>query len=332
MQLISWENLDDYIIKGITAQLPVTSSSDICFLVEGSGNSLRLRMPVAEDVDVKPSPYRELDICKKSVHESHVIELTVKDARLFRTFYHFSIEILQLLLIQGMPEKQAIESCLGNWAQLLVQRKLLEETAQVGLAGELCLLRALIVGKGKEAFNSWLGPIKEPHDFRLESNEIEVKSTLQSRRIHRIHGFGQLEPSIGMKLYMLSLQFEPAGNAKVGKTLVERIDGVRRLLSGSGSSSEKFEDYLTDLGYVDSDATFYTQKLKFRNPPVLIPITAEFPRLTRSMVDQSLPEGTAQRVTHVEYEVDVDGLGHPEGCEEFAKVLNGLGQLENWHD
>lgn len=332
MQFISWENLDDYIGKGITAQLPVSTNSNLCFLVVDGGNSLGLRLPVGEDVDVKPSPYGELDIAKKSVQEGQTIELTVKDTSLYRTFYHFSIEILQLILIQHIPATQAIELCLGNWAQLLVRRKLLEETEQLGLAGELCFLRALIAGKGQDAFNSWLGPIKEPHDFRLASNEIEVKSTLQSRRKHRIHGLGQLEPSSGMQLHLLSLQFEPAGNAKTGKTLVERIDEVRSLLSGAEDLMKKFEAHLKRLGYEDSDAGFYSHKLKFRNPPMLISITAEFPRLTRSMVDRILPEGTSQRVTYVEYELDLEGLGYPEGSQEFVRVLHGLDLLEQAYE
>lgn len=332
MQIISWENLDDYVRRGIPAQLPVLKSSEICFLIADRGNSLGLRLPADKEEDVKPSPYRELDIAKKSVHESTVIELTVNDVGLYRTFYHFSIEILQLILIQGMPVTQAIERCLGSWAQLLVRRKLLEETEQVGLAGELCFLRALIAGKGQEVFNSWLGPVSEPHDFRLETNEIEVKSTLQNRRIHHIHGLGQLEPSSGMQLYLLSLQFEPAGNAKAGKTLVERIDDMRLLLSGAEASLEQFEGYLKKLGYENSDSGFYSHRMMFRSPPVLIPITAEFPRLTRSMVDQMLPEGTSHRITYVEYELDVEGLGYPEGSQEFEKILNGLARMEMAHE
>lgn len=332
MQFISWEHIDEYILKGIAAQLPVSANTGICFLVADGGRSIGLRIPIPKAMDIQSSPYREVDISCRTVHEKDVIELSVKDPALYSTFYHFCIEILQLILNEKVHTAQAIERCVGNWSKLLLQRKLLEETEQVGLAGELCLLRALIVGKGVESFSTWLGPIKGRHDFRLENNEIEVKSTLQSRRVHRIHGLGQLEPSRGMKLYMLSLQFEPAGKAKAGKTLVERITEVRNLLSAENSTLTAFNTYIEKLGYKDSDSSLYTQKLKFRAPPVIIPIDSEFPSLTRSVINRVMPEGASSRVKDVEYEVLVDGLGHPEGSQEYEKIMQGIGLLENVHD
>lgn len=329
VQYISWQNIDEYIIKGIAAQLPVTANSDICFLVADGGGSLGLRIPVSVVMDIPPSPYRELDISCRTVLERDVVELKVREPALYGTFYHFCIEILQLIINEGVNTGHAIEQCVGNWSKLLLQRKLLKDTEQVGLAGELCLLKALIKSKGAEAFNTWLGPIKGRHDFRLESNEIEVKSTFQSRRVHRIHGLGQMEPSIGMKLYMLSLQFEPAGKAKVGKTLVERIAEVRYLLSSENTSLKAFNDYIERLGYSDADSKLYTQKLKFRSPPLIVPVDSEFPKLTRSMIDKMMPEGISSRVTDVEYEVMVDGLGHPEGSLEYGIIMQGIGLLEN---
>jgi hypothetical protein len=278
---------------------------------------------------VTSSPYVELNISLKKVDKDSVIELSVKQENLYKTFYHFSIEIAQQILNLGITARVAIERSLGNWAQLIVQRKLMQETEQIGLAGELCFLSALIAGQGPDAFSSWLGPVKEPHDFRLDTNEIEIKSTKQSRRIHRIHGLGQLEPSSGMQLYLLSLQFEPAGNSIAGKSLVDRIEDIRRQLSKTEDLLKKFEAYIKKLGYEDSDASFYREKLKFRNLPMLVPITTSFPRITRSMIDHMLPNGTAQRVIQVEYELDVEGLGYLEGSADFDQILNGIAKLEN---
>lgn len=332
MQLISWESLDDYVRKGIPAQLPVSTSSNICFLIADGGRTLGLRLPSDKNDEVMPSPYQELDISAKRIDEDSVIELTVAQESLYGTFYHFAIDIVRQILLQGTMPTRAIGRSIGNWAQLLVRKNLLEETEQIGLAGELCLLRALLESWGHEAFNAWLGPIREPHDFRLDSNEIEVKSTIQSRRTHRIHGLGQLEPSSGMRLYLLSLQFEPAGNAKSGKSLVNRIDEIRDLLHESEDTFNKFEAHLKSLGYDDSDSSFYSKKLKFRTPPVLIPVDFNFPRLTRSLVDQVLPKEVSHRVSYVEYELDVEGLGYYEGSSEYEEILNGLARLENMHE
>jgi hypothetical protein len=324
MELISWESLEDYIKEGIPAQLPVSIGSDISFLIGDCGKSLGLRLPSIDGQDIAPSPFQELDISQRIIDKGTVIELTVFQDKLYGTFYHFCIDIVQQILLHGTVAKAAIERSLGNWAQLLLRKTFLASTEQIGLAGELCFLKALLEKRGAEAFNSWLGPIREPHDFRLDSSEFEVKSTTQVRRTHRIHGLGQLEPSIGMQLYMLSLQFEPAGNAKTGKSLVDRINGIRNLLTEADQSLRTFEFHLKSLGYDDSDSNFYLEKLKFRSPPVLIPVTAGFPRLTRALVEQVLPQDVSQRVSYVEYELDVEGLGYFEGSPEYKRILSGL--------
>lgn len=332
MQLIAWENIDDYVKKGIPAQLPISTQSRISFLIGSNGRTLGLRLPSVKAAEVTTSPYRELDISVKMIQEESVVELTVTQENLFKTFYNFSIGLVQEILFNGVGAEQAIEHSLENWASLLIQRKLLEETVQIGLAGELCFLRALIEEKGPDAFDSWLGPIGEPHDFRLASKEVEVKSTRNTKRIHTIHGLGQLEPSDGMELFLLSLQFEPAGKARAGKSLVERIEEIRSLLVNAEGCLKKFETYLKKLGYTDSDSSFYSEKFKLRNSPMLIWVNSEFPRLTRSIVAQVLPNGTSHRLTHVEYELDVEGLGYLEGSVEFSQILNGIGRLENSND
>src|SRR5690606_13676412 len=124
---------------------------------------------------------------------------------------------------------------------------------------------------------------------RLEVNEIEVKATLLNRRIHVIHGLDQLVASSGTPLHILSLQFEYAGTSSYGKTLVERIDGIRTFLGNDRVFLKKFDAHMLNLGFNDCDAPFYTKSLKLRNEPMLIPITPEFPKLTRNLIAQILP-------------------------------------------
>ncbi len=332
MELISWESLEDYIERGIAAQLPISIGSAICFLIGNEGESLGLRLDVETAEKIRPSPYEELEIDLKLVNEKLVIELVVAQDSLFRTFYHFAIDIVQQVLLHGASSEDAILRALESWTQLLSRRKLLEGTEQTGLIGELCLLQALIKKQGHEGFYSWVGPVREPHDFRLGEIEIEVKSTTQLNRVHRIHGLDQLEPSPGIQLYLLSLQFEPAGNAKGGKSLVDRIREIRQLLAEHVELLNTFESHLKNLGFDDADSIFYTAKLIFRGPPIIIPVDASFPKLTRQMVGQILTPGAAQRVSYVEYDLNVDGLGYVEGSPQFNSVMNGVASLEACHE
>jgi hypothetical protein len=59
--------------------------------------------------------------------------------------------------------------------------------------------------------------------------EFEVKSTRDVHRVHMISSLAQLVPSAGRKLYIVSLQFEPAGTGQ-GTTLPEEVEQVRNFL------------------------------------------------------------------------------------------------------
>lgn len=332
MEMLSWEILDDYLEKGIPAQIPLSNGSDICFVIGQNRSSLALRLPSSCSASLAPSPYSELELQRTNLSGKSFIELSVVQRSLFRTFYNFSLEIGQLVLLKNIEVKQAIENSLSNWAQLLDQRNLLEETQQIGLIGELYFLGAMIKSLGADALHAWIGPLGEPHDFRFLSREIEVKSTTKSIRLHRIHGLGQLEPSTGMQLFLLSLQFEPAGKAGAGKSLVQEISTIRSLLSHYPNHLQTFEKHISKIGYRDSDELFYSKKLKFRTLPVIMQVDQGFPRLTRGIVDQCLPNGASSRIAYVEYEINVDGLGHAEGSPEYKMALPGISQMENEND
>jgi hypothetical protein len=238
------------------------------------------------------------------------------------TFYDFAVEIAQLILYQSVAPTVAIEKALSNWARLVRHRRLLDPAQQIGLYGELYLLDTLVRKSGVRLVDSWIGPRSEPHDFRLGSIEIEVKSTLQTRRIHRIHGLGQLEPSQGMALHLLSYQFEPSGAADTGKSLSEKIDAIRVLLSADAKRLASFDSSIDSIGYKAADAAFYRHPLKLRTPPQLIPVDHQFPRLTREMIDRNLPNGSGPRISYVEYELNLDGLGYPEASNEYRMIFS----------
>ena len=327
MEFLTWPSLDQYLIKGIQGQFPISSSSNISFLIGPDNGSLALRLPTKHDVEIPPSPYSEIEISKGVVDGTPVIELTLADPALVETFYNLSIEIAQQMLLHSAEPEFAISRSMSNWAKLIRRKDILEDARQVGLMGELCLLKALITSYGLKAADSWIGPLGEPHDFRLNSVEIEVKSTTQTARNHKIHGIAQLEPSKGMALFLLSLQFGPAGTAKSGRSLVNHVNEIKALLATDEKALQKFVDLLASVGYRDEHVPFYSRKLKLRSTPMLVPVNNAFPRISRELLNDHLPLGVGQRVSYVEYEVNLDGLGNAEGTAEFSSVLPDVLQI-----
>lgn len=320
MEIISWDNLNDYVNKRLAALLPVKSSRQASLFVGHDATTLGLRIPAGAEDTFEPSPYREITIELKLIDGNRVVELSTSSAELFRKFYLFSIDIVELLERTKISVPQAIIVSLGSWGQLLSRKSLMPETSQLGLHGELCFLKALIAVQGGSAMEAWIGPRNERHDFRIADAEFEVKSTSRNQRIHIIHGLGQLEPTLKKKLFVLSFHFELAGS-RSGHTLPEKVSAVRGLLKNDGENLGRFEEAVEKVGYRDSDAVFYIDRFQMRSLPRLIPVNGELPRITAGQLRQSLGEQSLQRIGEVTYEINADGLGYEEGSRQFALVF-----------
>lgn len=319
MNVLSWDHLSDFIHRGIPAQIPASLNSSICFLVTGDANSLTLRVPSSPSSAPPISPYLELEISEKFADGQAVVELKVIDPALYRTFYMLSMEIINQLGSSPDQVQDAISRALNSWTSLLIRRPLLSENVQVGLIGELAVLACLLTQGGVSAFNAWLGPLGEDHDFRIGKFEIEVKSTTRKERLHRINGLGQLDASPGMALFVLSLQFERAGAAMDGRTLVEWVEKIRVALESTQHFIAKFDEYLEALGYRDDAADLYVARYKFRSLPVIVPVLGDFPRITRLLIDGFV---SSHRIQEVEYDVNLEGMGWLEGTHEYSNILN----------
>ncbi len=73
---------------------------------------------------------------------------------------------------------------------------LLSPEEEIGLFGELAVLRVLLDGEADPAglCACWVGPLGALHDFRFGSGAMEVKTTvLGAHSYARITGLGQLD-------------------------------------------------------------------------------------------------------------------------------------------
>jgi hypothetical protein len=81
---------------------------------------------------------------------------------------------------------------------------------------------------------------------------------------------------------------------------------------------------LAGSGYRDLDAQHYTRQYALRRPLAVVAIDEQFPAITRPAIQKVLG-AEAQRIDHVQYDVNVEGLEHESGSLEFSKVMGRVG-------
>jgi hypothetical protein len=136
-----------------------------------------------------------------------------------------------------------------------------------------------------------------------------------------ISGPRQLVASRGCRLYVLSLQFEPAGAAD-GQALPDAVASVRGLLEGHAHALDAFNRMLGGrTSYRDEDAAMYTDRYRLRTTPSLVPVGTGFPRITPDLLTRALGKEVAGRVSDVRYRINLEGMGVLDGSTAFRRIL-----------
>jgi hypothetical protein len=125
----------------------------------------------------------------------------------------------------------------------------MSKQAQIGLIGELLILRRVMVpALGPQAVFRWSGPQRERHDFVYGTIHLEVKTTKTSRHEHEISRLDQLWAPPGRRLLLASVQIEESiGGAT---TLADLIDELVQVFRVDSAASD---DFLTKLVQVEWD-------------------------------------------------------------------------------
>ena len=324
MEALSWDNLKDYIDTGTAAVCPIGGNHALSLFVGPASMSIGLRIPYSGELAVESGLYKELHCAIVMVQGVRSIELSTSSQPLFHSFYLFAYAVADLIESQERSPPAAIKEALDRFGLLLNELTLLPETIRLGLLGELCFLEALVRARDSSFVEAWLGPVPQRHDFRLDDNEFEIKTTLKSKRQHVIHGFSQLEASPGKKLFIVSLHFERAGPLG-GQTLPQKVAEVYKIL---GPNTATYEKNLRKLGYREVDEIHYKERYKFRNAPTLIEVDENCPRISRAILSPALNNELLARFDDVTYEINVEDLGTVQGTAAYANVMPGQLRLE----
>ena len=316
-----WDTFErDYVAGGIPHAIVVRSDPQAAIFVDEFAARLGVRFRRDHEAAwTGPNPLIEVTIAEVLVDGIRFLEMWTDSRDLFRNFYDLATEIITEVVVEGIDPVAALGSAVARWDTLLARPSLLSEESQAGLFGELWLLERLILVHGSPGVDAWVGPERQAHDFRVEDAEFEVKTTSGTRRVHTINGAGQLQPSPGSALYLLSLKLTDAGSG--GRTLAEAVTSIDDLLGEVPDARGRFRAKLNALRYRDSDAPHYPRRRKLRDRAALILIEDGIPRLTPEVLALIDPRFAPERIERVTYDVDMDRLGFDDGTPEFLAIL-----------
>lgn len=323
LETLDWATLQSHIQRQTPCTLPMGGDKHIRIGYDPEKPALFLRIPSSESEDIQPSPFSEIELTKRHDFGLPVLEARITNSALFFPFHQLAV--LATLYFEGnhASASDAFFEAIESWRDLILNRPLLSPPEQLGLLGELFVLRALCQKHGQSAVAMWtantnLSPGR--HDFRFGNAELEVKTTRRRLRVHHINGLTQLVPSPGQRLFVLSLKFEHAGPSS-GLSLPKIISAIRADLPRAGKADMDFESKLKLAKYRDSDSPHYTDTLMLAAPPHLIAVDDAFPRITPDTLLLSNKPSGAARIAKVTYEVNLEGLGVGPATELYNSIL-----------
>lgn len=310
----------DYIETGVPHLFVVRQKPAVALFIDQGAERIGARFEQAGPrAEGQNFPFAEIHVDEVAGEDRRHTEIWTDARHLFGNFYRLVSDIVAAVVEEGMDPDAALADAVERWEALISRPSLMSEEAQAGLFGELWLLERLIAVQGICALDAWVGPLRQPHDFRLGTTELEVKTTSSAKRVHTINGLGQLEPSMDCTLYLLSLKLADAGAG--GRTLAEAVASIETSLATSHSALTGFRTSLATLGYDPADAPLYARRRRLRDAAVLIPVTDDVPRLTADALTQIDARFATGRISRVSYAIDVEGFGFADGTEAFHAVL-----------
>lgn len=299
---IGWDGFRSRFVEaGLATRIPMLD--DPSMVIVHSGEPFRLAAMVElADRDRVPAPFANVAVRELVEGGRRYAEFAVDEKPLARPFFELAMDICDQLEA-GQSALSAIEVAFSTRRELLRRASRLSLAETIGLFGELWFLRELINGgcDPASALDAWTGPRSEAHDFRVASNEFEIKTTTREKPIHTINGLQQLAASPGCTLRLISIQVTDPGVG--GLTLGGLIDEVRSRLAHLRPS---FDRVLDGLGWSDEPDP-QAPRFQLRAAPKVILMDESAPRMTDAQLN--LSAGSRSRISGITYDLDVAGLG-----------------------
>lgn len=220
----------------------------------------------------------------------------------------------------GEPETRLLRVFLGRvgaWQEFMRKgSQSLSPEAEVGLVGELTLLRTIIDAGVPlaSAIESWVGPLDGVRDFEIGTGALEVKATLSAAGFPvRIGSLEQLDDSARQPLFLAGARLR---QGETGQSLPELVAEMRDVAEGEAGAVRVLSERLIAAGYFDAYADRYIRRFTLVDIRV-VEVTDGFPRLTPGSVPLGVMKAT--------YEIDLDKAAGP--SIPVADALKKLGAI-----
>lgn len=302
------DRLHQYLDADVRAVVPISGIPDARLVVDPEHRRLSVRVAVDSDETVTPSAYRRIATRSVTAEGRRWAECSVEGLDVALEAYPVLCAVVDRIQNEGLPFDEAVADAVTSFRQVLQAVGRLTEQEEVGLIGELLVLRHLLSVRGDAALATWRGFGAEEHDFDLGDDDLEVKTTTSEHRRHWISTLTQLEPTPARPLWFLSLQVTRASSDSGDAFgLVDLIESIRKNLGGTpATATAMFEDAIRTLGWDDELEGLYTRRFRLRSRPAAYPVNEEFPTITAAALQRAgLRVSAFPRVT---YQVDLTGV------------------------
>jgi len=202
---------------------------------------------------------------------------------------------------EGRSFANATAHALDSFGYILAKRAQMSTEKELGLLGELLVLRALIQSRGLEkALQSWIGPDGGVHDFEIDGVSFEVKTTRSPERKHHITNEHQLEPTLHSELRLVSLQMVKATGSDCWglPSLVADLEEICQ------TQSEFLRRKLSAVGWTAHHAKAPFGTWKMSNPALEFVVDDQFPRVTSGHLSDA--SDSPELISDVSYVVHLD--------------------------
>jgi len=319
---LTWSNfLEAICVPGEDRVHRVSTSPLIDFFWNGSVGRTGLWVETEPGTDL-PEDFSRLTAIRTGIVEhsgKHFIEVSCGTQSLQRQFYLFAVSVADSVLNDRRPPAETIAAELQRFDDLMNCRSGLSVERQIGLLGELLFLERLIDAHGPSAIDGWVGPLSEPHDFRIGTKDYEVKTTSSSRRVHTINGESQLLPSDGHSLFIVSVLLGPGGSGG-GVSLAKMSQIIQETLAHSQQHLARFRHSLHKCGFMEENGIPYDKRFILRRPLAIVPVVDPLPTLTRPRLAEATG-AESNRIEHVWYDLNIEGLEFEDGSEVFRSAI-----------
>lgn len=321
LQIAEWLTVDNLLSSGASFLEPIGGIPNCAIAFDFDYQRFSVEIPVST-VDLPKARPRSLRFKIALINGLQKLVVSCDSKELFRSFYDFVHEVLELVHSGDHSPKEAVEVSWSTWGQLIERESSLSREKQIGLLGELWLLERLAsLQSWESALDAWHKTSVSEHDFCLPTKDIEVKTCTGEARSHLIGSLTQLQPSADRDLYLLSVQLTSASMmATESFSLASKVRTVEEAIGTDRKILSIFRLRLESAGWNDSHTNYYDANFILRSKSRLVRVDGDCPSIVEATLS-GLSEAMRSRISSVGYRIDVTSLGVEDGQDDFAEVL-----------